>query len=190
MVAEEILQAGVKTLQYREKNKKQKQMYEECLVLRELTRNYGALFIVNDSIEIAIAVGADGVHIGQDDLPIQVVRDLVGPSMIIGVSTHSPEQAQAAISGGADYIGVGPLYATRTKTDVCDPVGIDYLRYIIANTKIPFVAIGGIKEHNLPEVVRAGAKTIALVTEIVGSPDIGKKIKELHKVIAENLPSK
>ncbi|MHB1651813.1 MAG: sulfur carrier protein ThiS adenylyltransferase ThiF [Desulfitobacteriaceae bacterium] len=185
-VAEEILQAGVKILQYREKSKKQKEMYQECLVLRQMTRDYGALLIINDHIEIALAIRADGVHIGQDDLPIQLVRNIVGPSLIIGVSTHSPEQAQAAIAGGADYIGVGPIYATRTKTDVCDPVGLDYLRYAVENATIPFVVIGGIKEHNLPEVVKAGATTIALVTEIVGSPDIGKKIRELQTVITEN----
>ena len=185
-VAKEILQAGVKSLQYREKNKKQGEMYRECLVLRQMTRDYGALFIVNDHLEIALAVGADGVHIGQDDLPLPVARDLVGPCLLIGVSTHSPEQAQAAVAGGADYIGVGPLFATRTKSDVCAPVGLEYLRYAVENVKIPFVAIGGIKEHNLPEVVSTGAATVALVTGIVGSPNITEKAKELQAIILKN----
>ena len=183
-VAEEILKAGVKILQYREKNKKQGEMFLECQALRKMTREAGAIFIVNDHIEIAKAVGADGVHIGQDDLPVQTVRQLLGPDMIIGVSTHSPEQAQAAVQDGADYIGVGPVFATQTKTDVCAPVGLDYLRYVVNHLEIPFVAIGGIKEHNLAEVVSEGAKTVALVTEIVGSPDISGKIAVLQEIMA------
>lgn len=180
----EILAAGVKILQYREKNKKQGEMYQECLALRKMTREAGAMFLVNDHLEIAVAVEADGVHIGQDDLPLHVVRQIVGPARIIGVSTHSPEQARAAVDGGADYIGVGPIFATQTKTDVCTPVGLDYLKYVVENVDIPFVAIGGIKEHNLSEVVKAGASTVALVTEIVGSPDIPRKVKALTKIFA------
>ncbi|GAB6174964.1 hypothetical protein JCM15765_44420 [Paradesulfitobacterium aromaticivorans] len=182
-VAKEILEAGVKILQYREKEKTQHQMYRECLELRRLTDAAGAVFIVNDHVELALAVAADGVHIGQDDLPLSVVRELVGPELMIGISTHSPEQAQAAVAEGADYIGVGPLYQTHTKTDVCAPVGLDYLRYVAAHIEIPFVAIGGIKEHNLAEVVRTGARTVALVTEIVGSPDITGKIRSLQEMM-------
>ncbi|WP_434509611.1 thiamine phosphate synthase [Desulfitobacterium sp. AusDCA] len=182
-VAQDILGAGVKILQYREKNKKAKQMFEECLILREMTREAGALFIVNDYLDIALAVDADGVHVGQDDLPVPCVRKIVGPSKIIGVSTHSPEQAQKAVTDGADYIGVGPIYATQTKTDVCAPVGLEYLRYVAENINLPFVAIGGIKKHNLAEVLRNGARTIALVTEIVGSPDIKGTIHELQQII-------
>lgn len=183
-VAKEILAAGVPILQYREKSKKLKEMYEECLVLRNLTRQAGALFIINDHSDLALAVGADGVHIGQDDLPLSKVREFVGPDLIIGVSTHSPAQARAAVDGGADYIGVGPLFATNTKVDVCDPVGLNYLDYVVKNSAIPFVAIGGIKEHNLADVMKAGARTVALVTEIVGSPNITGKIKRLQDIMA------
>jgi len=158
-------------------------MYEECLVLRTMTQHTGALFIINDHLDLALAVGADGVHIGQDDLPLSKVRELLGPDFLIGVSTHSPAQAQAAVKDGADYIGVGPLFATQTKIDVCDPVGLDYLDYVIQNLKIPFVAIGGIKEHNLASVLKAGAQTVAFVTEIVGSPDIAGKIKRLQRLM-------
>lgn len=182
-VAGEILASGVPILQYREKSKKLREMYEECLVLRAMTKQYGALFIVNDYLDLAKAVGADGVHIGQDDLPLSEMRHLAGPDLIIGVSTHSPAQAWAAMSGGADYIGVGPLYATNTKTDVCDPVGLDYLDYVVRNLDISFVAIGGVKEHNLGEVVKTGAQTVALVTEIVGNSDIGSKIKRLQRIM-------
>jgi len=182
-VAREILAAGVPILQYREKAKKVRVMYEECLVLRAMTQQYGAIFIINDHLDLALAVGADGVHIGQDDLPLSKVRELVGPDLLIGVSTHSTAQAQAAVKDGADYIGVGPIFATHTKTDVCDPVGLNYLDYVVKNLKIPFVAIGGIKEHNLAEVVKAGARTVALVTEIVGNPNIAGKIKSLQRIM-------
>src|SRR5665648_828041 len=182
-VAREILAGGVPILQYREKSKKVRKMYEECLVLRAMTRQYGALFIISDHLELALAVGADGVHIGQDDLPLSKVREIVGADLIIGVSTHSPAQALAAMSGGADYIGVGPLFETHTKIDVCNPVGLDYLAYVVKNMNIPFVAIGGIKEHNLAEVIKTGAQTVALVTEIVGSSDISGKIKRLHRIM-------
>ncbi|HZK83721.1 MAG TPA: thiamine phosphate synthase [Desulfosporosinus sp.] len=184
-VSEQILKSGVKILQYREKSKKAKVMYEECLALRKMTREAGDLFIVNDHLDLALAVDADGVHIGQDDLPIEVVRQIVGLKRIIGLSTHSPEQAQAAVRGGADYIGVGPIYKTQTKTDVCDPVGLEYLRYVVENLDIPFVAIGGIKGHNLAEVVISGAKTVALVTEIVGSEDIPGTISRLNNILAK-----
>jgi thiamine-phosphate pyrophosphorylase len=182
-VSREILASGVAILQYREKAKKVREMYEECLVLRAMTQQAGALFIINDHLDLALAVGADGVHIGQDDLPLSKVRELLGPDLLIGVSTHSPAQAQAAVNGGADYIGVGPLFTTHTKIDVCDPVGLNYLDYVIKNLAIPFVAIGGIKEHNLAEVIKTGARTVAFVTEIVGSPDIPGKIKSLQRIM-------
>lgn len=185
-VAQDILDAGVKILQYREKNKKGKLMYEECFILRKMTREAGALFIVNDYLDIALAVEADGVHVGQDDLPVPCVRNIVGPSRIIGVSTHSPEQARKAVADGADYIGVGPIYTTQTKTDVCAPVGLEYLRYVVENIDLPFVAIGGIKKHNLKEVLKNGARTVALVTEIVGSTDIKKTIHELHEIMSNS----
>lgn len=122
-------------------------------------------------------VKADGVHIGQEDLPIEKVRELVGTDMIIGLSTHSPEQAQDAVARGADYIGVGPIFKTHTKKDVCEPVGLQYLGYVAKNLSIPFVAIGGIKEYNIREVKDRGAKCICMVTEIVGAEDISEKVR-------------
>jgi thiamine-phosphate pyrophosphorylase len=179
-VVREMLDAGVKLVQYREKEKKAGAKLEECRAIREMTREAGAAFIVNDDIDIAILVGADGVHVGQEDLPVECVRELVGPDMAIGLSTHSPEQARDAIRRGADYIGVGPIFRTYTKDDVVDPVGFEYLDYVVANHDIPFVAIGGIKEHNLGEVVRHGARCAALVTEIVGDANIAEKITALR----------
>ncbi|HWI54526.1 MAG TPA: thiamine phosphate synthase [Desulfobacteria bacterium] len=176
-VVESMIKAGVKIIQYREKEKKLRQKYQECLKIRQMTKDAGVTFIVNDDIDIAILVQADGVHIGQDDLPIEKVRELAGAEMIIGLSTHSPEQAHDALQRGADYIGVGPIYRTFTKKDVCEPVGLEYLEYVAGNIDIPFVAIGGIKEHNIEEVAVRGAGCVALVTEIVGAESIEDKIK-------------
>lgn len=182
-VAQALLDAGVRILQYREKKLKAGQMLEECRMLRRLTSEAEACFIVNDHIDIAMLVEADGVHIGQEDLPVPEVRRLVGPDMIIGLSTHTPEQARAAAAAGADYIGVGPVFATRTKEDVVAPVGFAYLDWVAANIKLPFVAIGGIKAHNIGEVARHGARCCALVSELVGAPDIRERVAVVRRAM-------
>jgi thiamine-phosphate pyrophosphorylase len=184
-VVKEMIEVGIKVIQYREKEKKDLYKYQECLKIREMTREAGVTFIIDDDIDIALLVKADGVHIGQEDLPIEKVRELVGEDMIIGVSTHSPEQARKAVEKGADYIGVGPIFRTFTKEDVCDPVGLEYLDFVVKNIDIPFVAIGGIKEHNIQEVARHGARCICMVTEILEAPDIKKKIKALREKIRQ-----
>ncbi|BBB92349.1 MAG TPA: thiamine phosphate synthase [Methylomusa anaerophila] len=178
-----LIAAGIKIIQYREKKKQARAKYEECLIIREKTRAAGVTFIVNDHIDLAILVEADGVHIGQDDLPPQAVRKLVGENMLIGLSTHSPGQAAAAVRLGAvDYIGVGPIYTPGIKKeDVCAPVGLEYLDYVAGNINLPFVAIGGIKEHNIRLVKNHGARTIALVSEIVGAENIGAKVAALRQ---------
>lgn len=185
-VVKEMLEAGIKIIQYREKDKKTSDMIDECKKIRKLTFDYKAIFIVNDDINIAKIVKADGVHIGQDDLPIEYVRNFLGPDFIIGLSTHSAEQCNEAITRGVDYIGVGPIFKTNTKKDVCNPVGLEYLDYVTKNTDIPFVAIGGIKEHNIDDVLAKKPKMIALVTEIVGAKNIKEKIGALKKKIVQN----
>lgn len=179
-IVREMLDNDIKLIQYREKEIKSGQKYEECMEIRKMTRKAGAAFIINDDIDLAMMVEADGIHIGQEDFPVHAVRKLIGVKMAIGLSTHSPEEARAAVKSGADYIGVGPVFRTFTKDDVCDPVGFEYLDYVIKNIDLPFVAIGGIKEHNIAEVMNRGAKCVALVTEIVGADDIGKMIRELR----------
>lgn len=178
-----MLASGIKIVQYREKDKSMRERYEECLVLRDMVRDAGGLFIVNDHPDLALAVKADGVHIGQNDLPLPVVRQLAGPDMIIGVSTHTPTQAQTAVAEGADYIGVGPIYPTTTKKDVVDAVGLSYLDYVAAAIDLPFVAIGGINEHNLAQVAARGATCVAMVSDIVGCPDIPAKIGRLRAIL-------
>ncbi|NLZ44285.1 MAG: thiamine phosphate synthase [Clostridia bacterium] len=179
-IVAEMLAAGIRIIQYREKEKNLREKYAEAKILRRMTRESGALFLVNDHVDLALLVEADGVHIGQDDLPLPEVRKLLGPGKIIGVSTHSPEQARRAVAEGADYIGVGPLFATATKKDVCPPVGLGYLDFAVKEILIPLVAIGGIKEYNLEEVCRHGARCVAMVTEITGSENIREKIGRLR----------
>jgi len=184
-VAGQMIASGIKVIQYREKEKKMRQKYEECLIIRKMTEDAGVTFIINDHVDLAMMVDADGVHLGQEDLPPEQVRELTGGKMLIGLSTHSPAQAEAAVKSQVDYIGVGPIYATKTKKDVCEPVGLEYLDYVVKNIKLPFVAIGGIKEHNIAEVSCRGAKCIALVTEIVGAEDISAKVRALRAVLKQ-----
>lgn len=189
--ARQLLAAGVTVIQYREKDRPARIMYEECLAIRALTREAGATLIVNDHIDLAMIVGADGVHIGQDDLPPGEVRRLVGPDIIIGLSTHSPEQAREAekLAGVIDYIGVGPIFATATKKDASAPVGLAGIEYVAANIRLPFVPIGGIREDNIGAVRRSGADIVALVADLVGAADIAAKVASLRAVLAENTAS-
>lgn len=179
-VVRELLESGVKIIQYREKERKMGVILEECRAIRRLTAEYGAAFIVNDYVDIALLADADGVHLGQEDIPVPEARRLLGPDKIIGLSTHAPEQARAAFMAGADYIGVGPIYATKTKKDVCDPVGLEYLKYVVENIKLPFTAIGGIKAGNVAEVVKAGARCCCVVSAFVGAPDIRAAVREMR----------
>lgn len=181
----QMIAAGITVIQYREKDLKPGKMYEECLAIKKLTAEAGVTFIVNDFVDLAILAEADGVHIGQDDLPPAKVRTLVGTAMIIGLSTHSPAQAHAAAADGiVDYIGVGPIFPTSTKKDACASVGLEYLRYVVNNISLPLVAIGGIKEDNISQVKEHGAQTIALISEIVGAEDIPAKVRKLRATIA------
>jgi thiamine-phosphate pyrophosphorylase len=185
-VVREILEAGVRVIQYREKDFSMLEKYRECVSIREMTSKHGATFIVNDDVDLALAVGADGVHVGQDDLPAEKVRELVGEDMLIGLSTHTPGQIDAAVGAGiVDYVGVGPLYGTAIKKVPMAAVGLGYLDYVVQHHNIPFVAIGGIKEHNVAEVVSHGASCVCLVSDIVGAPDIGEKIRGIRRRIEE-----
>ncbi|MCX7884852.1 MAG: thiamine phosphate synthase [Caloramator sp.] len=178
-VVKSMLKSGVKIIQYREKKKTLREKLLECEKIRQMTLDYGCIFIINDNIEIAKMVFADGVHIGQDDYPLYKVREFLGDEFIIGLSTHSREQLLDAIKIGADYIGVGPIFQTFTKEDVCAPVGLEYLDIAVKESSIPFVTIGGIKEDNLDIVLNKGARCIAMVSEIVGADNIEEKISNV-----------
>jgi thiamine-phosphate pyrophosphorylase len=166
-VMEEAIQGGCDIIQLRDKKSPKRDVLEKAKALRELTRRYGVTFIVNDHIDIALAVDADG----QDDLPLADARKIVGDK-IIGISTHAIEEARQAELDGADYIGVGPVFPTKSKEDVVAPVTTAYVRQVAQEIRIPFVAIGGIKLHNVEQVLEAGATRICAISEIVGSSDI------------------
>lgn len=183
-VVKQMLEAGIKIIQYREKDLPMMQKYRECLAIRDLTARHDTCFIINDDVHLALAVESDGVHVGQDDIPSEKVRELVGDKMLIGLSSHTPEQAdEAAKSGVADYIGVGPLYQTFTKKNVQAPVGLGYLDYVVSHHRIPFVAIGGIKENNVAEVIKHGARCVCLVTDIVSASNIPARVQAIREQI-------
>lgn len=169
-VMEAALSGGADFVQLRDKNASKRELLEKAKALRELTRRYGVPFVVNDHPDIALAVDADGVHLGQDDLPLSVARSIMGPDRIIGISTHSIEQAREAEKDGADYIGVGPVYPTGTKPGRA-AVTTAYVKEAAAEIRIPFVAIGGIAPDNADDVLAAGARRLCAVSAIVGSAD-------------------
>ncbi|MGI6637725.1 MAG: thiamine phosphate synthase [Desulfobulbus sp.] len=184
-VVRAMIAGGIRIIQYREKRppKDFAAMLAECYAIRALTREAGVLLIINDYPSLALLVDADGVHVGQDDLPVPEVRRLLGPHKLIGLSTHAPEQARAAVAAGADYIGVGPIFSTQTKEDVTEPVGLGYIDHVVSNCPLPFTVLGGIKEHNLAQVVARGAQSACLVTEIVEADDICAKVQRLQKIL-------
>lgn len=172
-VMEEAIIGGADIIQLRDKKSSKREVLQKAKKLRELTKKHGVTFIVNDHIDVALAVDADGIHLGQDDLPLAEARKIVGDDKIIGISTHEVEEAIEADKSGADYIGVGPIFHTKSKVDVVDPVTTNYIKQVIdADLKIPFVAIGGIKLHNVDQVLAAGASRVCVISEIVGSSDI------------------
>lgn len=178
----EMIKGGIKIIQYRDKNKSINEKLKEALEIKKLCKENNVLFIINDHIDVALLVDADGVHVGQDDLDPRYVRQLIGDNKIIGLSTHSPEQGiKANLNPYIDYIGVGPIFPTTTKDTA--PVGLEYLDFVINNLDIPFTAIGGIKSNNLNIIKKHGAKRVCLVSEIVGANNISDKVKELYQLL-------
>ena len=169
-VVEAALKGGLKLVQYRDKDIGDRGRLQTAHSLRQLCHQYGALFLVNDRIDIALAVNADGVHLGQHDLPMDCARQLLGPHRLVGRSTTNATEMAGAIAEGADYIGVGPVYATPTKAGKA-PAGLDYVRYAVQNAPMPWYAIGGIDATNLAEVIDVGAKRVAAVRAIMQADD-------------------
>lgn len=174
---------GVAVFQLREKEGETRAVMRLAAELRQVAHESGILFIVNDRVDVAAAVDADGVHLGQDDLPVAVARRILGWDKIIGVSTHSLEQACRAEEEGADYIGVGPVYPTRTKPDY-PAVGLELVRQVAGRLRIPFFAIGGINETNIQEVLEAGARRVAVVSAVAAAPDITAAARTLSARIS------
>lgn len=186
-VARHAYAGGANLLQLRDKTASHRTLYRTALAVQALARHYGATFIVNDHIDVALAADADGVHVGQDDMPTHTARRLLGPRKILGVSVENGEQAAQAEADGADYIAIGPIYEARgTKSDAGAPVGTAAIVDVRRHTRLPLVAIGGIKREHIPAVIAAGADGIAVVSAIVAAPDIEVATRALAQELARS----
>jgi len=185
-LAEEALKGGATAIQLRDKEKGGRELYRIGVKIRELTRRYKALFIVNDRLDIAMAVGADGVHLGTEDLPVSVARRIAGKNFIIGASVSSPEEALLAEKEGADYISAQSIFRTSSKENV-KIIGLEGLRSIINASSLPVIAIGGINKDNVKDVIRNGAKGIAVISAVVSKEDVKKAVEELRESLEEVL---
>ena len=173
----EAAAAGARLFQYRNKTDSALIAYRQALHLRQVAADEQALFIVNDRCDLALAVEADGVHLGQNDLPLPLARSLMGPDKLIGISTHREADVQAAIAGGADYLGFGPLFPTASKPDHEPVVGLEGLRRVRTLTRLPIFAIGGIAVDNLAAVVEAGADGVAVISAIAQASDVAATVR-------------
>ena len=178
-ILKQIAAGGAHIVQLREKSKSKKELYELALAYRRICSAHSMLLIVNDHLDVAMAAGADGVHLGQNDLPVAAVR-AVAPELIIGASAHNVAEALRAQSDGADYVNLGPIYPTNTKSVPTGPVGIELIKEAAPQLNIPFTVMGGIKERHLPELFAAGARKIAMVTEITQATDPAATMKKLR----------
>ena len=180
----EALEGGVTLVQYRAKTASSAEMYAEALQLKALCDSFNVPLIINDRLDIAMAVGAAGVHLGQDDLPCAAARKILGEDYLIGVSAHNPSEAKAALQNGADYLGCGAVFGTATKADV-QKLGTDGLAAICREKGLPVVGIGGVTADNYREVRAAGADGAAIVSGILAQSDIRATVKAIAKVSQE-----
>lgn len=178
----EAVESGCRIVQYREKDKSTKEMVEEASEIKRIC-NGRAIFIVNDRIDIALAVDANGVHIGQDDMPIEMTRKLLGEDKIIGLSVNDREEAVLAEKAGADYVGLGPIFDTATKKDAGDGIGPLKIREVKDAIKLPVVAIGGINKENCKSVLQNGADSLVAISAVVCSDDVKKETKYFIDII-------
>jgi thiamine-phosphate pyrophosphorylase len=178
----EAVESGCKIVQYREKNKSTKEMICEASEIKRICRDK-AIFLVNDRIDVALAVDADGAHIGQDDMPIETARKLLGIDKIIGLSAYNIDEAIEAENSGADYVGLGPIFDTATKKDAGDGIGPERIREIKNAIRIPVVAIGGINRENCESVIRNGADSLVAISAVICSDDVKRETKNFIDII-------
>lgn len=179
-----VLEGGVRIIQLRAKHATTRQLVQMGQELRALTRQYGASLIVNDRLDVALAVEADGVHLGQDDLPVALARQLAGEKFIIGVSAETLEEARHAEAEGANYLGVGPMFATATKPDAGAPIGPERLQAIKQAVSIPVFGIGGITLQNAVQVLKVGADGICVISAIMGAADPAEATRQFLTMLA------
>jgi thiamine-phosphate pyrophosphorylase len=178
-VVEAALRAGARAFQLREKDLPPRELYPLAQEMRQLTRLYGARLLINDRIDVAMAVKADGVQLTTTSLPASAARQLLGRDRLIGVSTHNVAEAQAAAEGGADFLVFGPVFFTPSKAPYGEPVGLDALRAVRATVKLPILAIGGIKKANLDQGLAAGADGIAVISAVISADDPAAATQDL-----------
>ncbi len=182
-VVRAAIRGGATVVQLREKEASTREMIELGQALHEITREAGVPLIVNDRLDVALAIDAEGVHVGQDDMPAHLARRLLGPDKILGVSAGTVEEARQAERDGADYLGVGDVYGTPTKPDAGVPIGVGGLAQIAREVSIPVVGIGGITPDNAEAVIRAGAVGVAVISAVVGAPDPEMAARRLRQVV-------
>jgi thiamine-phosphate pyrophosphorylase len=187
-VVEAALQGGARAFQLREKDLPPRELYPLALEMRQLTQTYGARLLINDRVDVALAVNADGVHLTTTSLPASIARRVLGPEPLIGVSTHTLAEAQAAAEEGADFLVFGPVFFTPSKAPYGQPVGLDALRAVRAAVKLPMLAIGGVKKANIDQVVAAGADGIAVISAIIGADDPTAASQELLATLRSRRP--
>jgi thiamine-phosphate pyrophosphorylase len=177
------LEGGVRAVQLREKDLPVRELIALSREMRALTKEFGARLFINDRVDVAVAVDADGVHLGHQSMPVEAVRRVVGKTMLIGVSTHTLAEATAAEAGGADFITFGPIYNTPSKANFGNPVGINALMELKSEVNIPYFALGGIKSGNIAQVIGAGASGVALISAIMAAEDIKKASGKLIETV-------
>lgn len=181
-IAAQAMAGGVKSLQYRAKDLSKREAYFNALQLRERTRQNGVTFLINDWVDLALAVEAEGVHLGQEDLPLSAARFLLGPDRLIGISAHTLEQAKEAEAGGADYLGIGPIFPSSTKQDR-PPLGCEMLGQFRGQIRIPIIAIGGISPLNVRQVMTTRVDGVAVVSAILSQPDVTRATADLVEIL-------
>jgi len=179
------LQGGIRAVQLREKDMGTRDLLQLAYKMRNLTKEYKAKLFINDRLDIALAVGADGVHLTQSSIPVSKVRETVKKKLLIGVSTHAMKEAKEAEKGGADFITFGPVYRTPSKLKYGKPVGVDVLKQVIKKMNIPVFAIGGINNSRIKEVRESGAHGAAMIREVLASDDIKRKSQELINLLGD-----
>lgn len=181
-----LLAAGIRLLQYRDKSAPARELLENSVLLGGLVKKAGGTFIVNDRADVALAADADGVHVGQDDLPVELARKILGPSKLIGFSTHDLEQVAIADQISADYIAFGPIFATKSKEKPDPVVGLAGLRRAREATRKPLVAIGGITVENVRHVVDAGADSVAVMSGLLKASDLGAQTRAFLRALEKS----
>lgn len=181
-VAKILLDSGVKIIQYREKHKTWREKYDEASYISALCKEYEATFIMNDSVDLAVACGADGIHVGQDDAPVQIVKKIAGNNVFVGVSTNTIKELQGALADGADYVGFGPMFPTSSKSDADEVVTEETVRSALT-FPLPVVTIGGIGLGNIRTLYDRGFRSFAMISAVVSQKDIKKAVDDLRQAL-------